>query len=138
MKKLLRSSAAKIIAYILLALSGITSVASGLGIYSAIVLRFYSMPYYVPDETLILDTQTAYDYENLRIMIFNFKYELIITCILSAIILLTCFFFLLCSAGHRKNQEELSAGALTKIPLDIFFAAWFLLGALTIPFADFF
>lgn len=138
MKKLLRSSAAKIIAYILLALSGIISVVSGLGIYSAIVLRFYNMPYYVPDETLILDTQTACDYENLRIMIFNFKYELIITCILSAIILLTCFFFLLCSAGHRKNQEELSAGALTKIPLDIFFAAWFLLGALTIPFADFF
>ena len=49
MKKLLRSSAAKIIAYILLALSGITSVASGLGIYSAIVLKFYNMPYYVPD-----------------------------------------------------------------------------------------
>ena len=94
MKKLLRSSAAKIIAYILLVISCITGVTSGLGIYSAIVLRFYNMQYYVPDETLILDTQTACDYENLRIMIFNFKYELIIVCVLSVIILLTCFFFL--------------------------------------------
>ena len=69
MKKLLRSSAAKIIAYILLVISCITGVTSGLGIYSAIVLRFYNMQYYVPDETLILDTPIACDYENLRIMI---------------------------------------------------------------------
>ena len=94
MKKLLRSNAAKIIAYILLALSGITGVVSGLGIYSAIVLRFYNMPYYIPDETFMAD---PIFYENLKIMIFNFKYELIIVCVLSAIILLTCFFFLLCS-----------------------------------------
>lgn len=135
MKKLLRSTAAKIIAYILLALSGITSAASGLGIYSAIVLKFYNMPYYVPDETFMVDPLF---YKNLRIMIFNFKYELIIVCVLSAIILLTCFFFLLCSAGHRKNQEELFAGALTKIPLDIFFASCLSLGTLIILFADFF
>ena len=135
MKKLLRSTAAKIIAYILLALSGITSVASGLGIYSAIVLKFYNMPYYVPDETFMADTLF---YKNLRIMIFNFKYELIIVCVLSAIILLTCFFFLLCSTGYRKNSEELSSGFLTKFPLDIFFVAWLTLGTLAILFADFF
>ena len=138
MKKIMCSTAAKIIAYILLVISGITSVTAGLGIYSAIVLRFYNMAYYVPHETLILDTQTACDYENLRIMIFNFKYELIIICVLSTIILLTCFFFLLCSTGHRKNSEELSAGLLTKIPLDLFFIAWFTLGSLAILFEDFF
>lgn len=135
MKKLLCSTAAKIIAYILLVLSGITSVVSSLGIYSAIVLRFYNMPYYVPDETFMADPLF---YENLKIMIFNFKYELIIFCVLSAIIMLTCFFFLFFSAGHRKNQEELSTGALTKIPLDIFFTAWFFLGALVSSFVDFF
>lgn len=138
MKKLMCSTAAKITAYILLAISGITSVVSGLGIYSAIVLRYYSMQYYIPDEMLSLDTEIECFYENLRIMIFNFKYELIVACILSVIILLTCFTFLLCSAGHKKNQEELSAGILTKIPLDIFFVAWVTLGTLTIPFVDFF
>ncbi len=135
MKKIMCSTAAKIIAYILLAISGITSVVSGLGIYSAIELKFYNMPYYIPDENLMADPLF---YENLRIMIYNFKYELIIICVLSAIILLTCFFFLLCSTGHCKNSEELVSGFLTKIPLDIFFVTWFMLGALTIPFADFF
>ena len=132
------STAAKITAYILLAISGIIGVTSGLGIYSAIVLQFYSMPYYVPDETLILNTQSDYYYENLRIMIFNFKYELIIACILSAIILLACFIFLLCSAGYRKNQEEISAGVLTKIPLDIFFILWLTLGTTIFLFVDLF
>ncbi len=135
MKKIMCSTAAKIIAYILLAISGITSVVSGLGIYSAIELKFYNMPHYIPDENLMADPLF---YENLRIMIYNFKYELIIICVLSTILLLTCFFFLLCSTGYRKNSEEISAGFLTKIPLDIFFMAWFMLGTLTILFEDFF
>ena len=67
------NTAAKIIAYILLILSGICSAVSGLGIYSAIVLRYYNMPYYIPDETFSAD---PIFYENLRIMVFNFKYEL--------------------------------------------------------------
>ena len=138
MKKLMCSTAAKIIAYILLTVSGIISVTSGLGIYSAIVLQFYSMPYYIPDETLILNTQSDYYYENLRILIFNFKYELIIACILSAMVLLACFLFLLCSAGHRKNQEEISPNALTKIPWDIFIITWLSLGAFSILWADLF
>ena len=129
------STAAKIIAYILLILSGICSVVSGLGIYSAIALRYYSMPYYITDETFSANTLF---YENLRIMVFNFKYELIIVCVLSAIILLTCFFFLLCSTGYRKNPDELSAGLLTKFPLDIFFVAWLTLGILVTLFTDFF
>ena len=138
MKKLMCSTAAKIIAYILLILSGICSVVSGLGIYSAIALHFYSTQYYVPEETLVLDTETECFYENLRILIFNFKYELIILCIVSAIIAFSCFIFLLCSAGHKKNQENLSAGFLTKFPLDLFFAIWFILGSTSIAFADFY
>ena len=135
MKKLMCSTAAKIIAYILLILSGICSVVSGLGIYSAIVLRYYSTPYYIPDETFSADTPF---YENLRIMVFNFRYELIIICVLSAIILLACFFFLLCSTGYRKTPDELSAGFLTKLPLDIFFVAWLTMGTIVTLFADFF
>ena len=141
MKKIMCSTAAKIIAYILLILSGICSVVSGLGIYSAIALRFYNMQYYIPKETLVLDTvdtETECFYENLRIMIFNFKYELIILCIVSAIIVFSCFIFLLCSAGHKKNQENLSAGFLTKIPFDLFFAIWFIVGSTSIAFADFY
>ena len=138
MKKLMCSTAAKIIAYILLILSGICGVVSGLGIYGAIVLHFYSTQYYVPEEILVLDAETECFYENLRIMIFNFKYELIILCIVSAIIAFSCFIFLLCASGHKKNQESLSAGFLTKIPLDLFFAIWFILGTTSISFADFY
>ena len=43
MKKLMCSTAAKISSYILLTIAGIISVTSGLGIYSAIALRFYNM-----------------------------------------------------------------------------------------------
>ena len=136
MKKLMCSTAAKISSYILLAIAGIISVTSGLGIYSAIVLRFYNMQYYVPDETLIMDAQMGIFYENLRIMIFNFKYELIAICVLATVILLTCFVFLMCAVGHRKNQDELYRGTLTKIPLDIFFIGWLSLGAISILLAD--
>ena len=72
MKKLMGSMAAKVIAYILLVVSGILSVISGVGIYSAIVLRFYNMEYYRSD--FPLDNVSDYDifYENLRIMILNY------------------------------------------------------------------
>lgn len=138
MKKLMYSTAAKILAYILLVISGITSAASGLGIYVAIVFHFYSMQYYKTDEIMNNIDQREIFYENLKIMIFNFRYELIAICILSIIILSTCFIFLLCSAGHRKNQAEISKGILTKIPLDLFFITWISLGTICILFADLF
>ena len=50
----------------------------------------------------------------------------------------SCFLFILCSAGHKKNQENLSTGFLTKIPLDLLFAIWFILGSTSIAFADFY
>ena len=59
MKKLMGSTAAKVIAYILLVVSGILSVVSGLGIYSAIALRFYNMEYYMSDFSL----NNASDYD---------------------------------------------------------------------------
>lgn len=136
MKKLMSSTAAKVIGYILLAVSGIISVTSGLGIYSAIVLHFYNMQYYVPDETLVVDAQMGVFYENLRIMIFNFKYELIAVCVLATVILCTCFIFLICAAGHKKDKEELCAGALTMIPLDIFFIGWLTLGTIGVLLTD--
>lgn len=111
MKKLMSSTTAKIIGYILLAVSGIISVTSGLGIYSAIVLRFYNMEYYKPDKTLIVDTQEEVFYENLRIMIFNFKYELIAVCILATVILLTCFvFFDMCSRTQKRQRGIMCRG----------------------------
>lgn len=136
MKKLMCSTAAKISSYILLTIAGIISVTSGLGIYSAIALRFYNMQYYAPDDTLAVSTQEEIFYENLRIMIFNFKYELIAVFILATVILLTCFVFLICAAGHRKNQDELYRGTLTKIPFDLFFIGWLSLGAISILLAD--
>ena len=138
MKKLMGSMPAKVIGYILLVISGILSVASGLGIYSAVMLRFYSMAYYVPDKTQILDTETEMFYENLRITIFNFRYELIIACIIATMIMISSFIFLICSAGYRKDSEELYIGALTKIPLDIFFIGCFIAGTLGIVFADYY
>ena len=58
MKNLMGSIAAKTGAYILLVISGIISAVSGVGIYCAFVLRFYSMQYYRTDEKLLLGTET--------------------------------------------------------------------------------
>ena len=104
MKKLMGSTAAKIIGYILLVIAGIISVTSGLGIYSAIVLRFYWMDYYRSafDSTPV--TESDIFYENLRIMLYNFRYELIVACILAAILLICCFVFLICpNSNTQKN-----------------------------------
>ena len=138
MKKLLCSPAAKIMGYILLVMSGICSGVSGLGIYCAVVFRFYNMKYYDSDELFFYNSQMEIFYENLKIMIFNFRYELIIICILSVVILLSCFVFLVCCAGHRKNQEGLCARKMTKIPVDILFVVYFVLGSISIVFADLF
>lgn len=43
---------------------------------------------------------------------------------------------MICAAGHRKDKEELCAGAFTKIPLDIFFIGWLTLVAISILLAD--
>ena len=107
MKKLMGSTAAKIIGYILLVIAGIISVTSGLGIYSAIVLRFYWMDYYRSAFDLPPVTESDIFYENLRIMLYNFRYELIVTCILAAVLLICCFVFLICVAGHKKEKDEL-------------------------------
>ena len=136
MKKLLHSVAAKITGYILLVISGILSVVSGLGIYSALALRFFNMKYYPQNSMETFDTEMEIFYENLRIMIFNFRYELIVICVLAVIVLVSCFSFLICAAGHRKSSEELYAGTLTKIPLDIFFILWFMAGSISIAMAD--
>lgn len=136
MKKLMGSLAAKVISYILLVISSILSVVSGIGIYSALVLRFYSMKYYPQNSMETFDTEMEIFYENIRIMIFNFRYELIIICVLAVIVLVSCFSFLICAAGYRKNSEELYAGTLTKIPLDVFFILWFMAGGISIAMAD--
>ena len=136
MKNLLGSIAAKTGAYILLVISGIISAVSGVGIYCAFVLQFYSMQYYRTDEKLLLDTETEMFYENMRIMLFNFKYELILVCILSVIILSASFVFLICAAGHRKGLEKLQPGALTRVPLDVLFIGDLILGMLSILLAD--
>lgn len=136
MKKLMSSTAAKIICYVLLVISGILSVVSGIGIYSAMVLRFYNMEYYMSDFSM--NNASDYDifYENLRIMIFNFRYELILVFVVALLVFISCFVFLLCAAGHRKEYQELCAGTLTKIPLDIFFIGGLFVGALGVVTAD--
>ena len=136
MKKLMGSTAAKIIGYILLVIAGIISVTSGLGIYSAIVLRFYWMDYYRSAFDSPPVTESDIFYENLRIMLYNFRYELIVACILAAILLICCFVFLICAAGHKKEKDELCGSFLTKIPLDFFFTGWFILGAISIAMSD--
>lgn len=136
MERLMGSTAAKIIGYVMLVISGILSVVSGLGIYSAMVLRFYNMEYYMSDFSM--NNASDYDifYENLRIMIFNFRYELIPVFVVALIVCISCFVFLLCAAGHRKEYQELCAGTLTKIPLDIFFIGGLFVGALGVASAD--
>ena len=136
MKKLMGSTAAKIISYVFLMISGIFSIVSGLGIYSAIALRFYNMEHYMSDFSM--NNASDYDifYENLRIMIFNFRYELILVFVVALIVFISCFAFIICAAGHRKESLELCAGTLTKIPLDIFSIGCLSVGALGVATAD--
>ena len=136
MKKIMNSTAAKIIGYILLAVSGSLSVISGCGIYGALVLNFYSMAYYASDR--ILDYTSDYDmfYENLRITIYNFRYDLILIFVLSIIVCISGFVYLICSAGYKKNSEDLCKGALTRVPLDLLSVGFLTLGTISVAISD--
>ncbi len=53
----------------------------------------------------------------------SLRYAVYFIVLLSGILAIACFIFLLCAAGHKKDFEGIYAGALTKVPLDVLAAA---------------
>lgn len=49
------------------------------------------------------------------------RYAVVAVCILSFVMCVALFVFLMCSAGHRKGTEEICLNPLDKIPFDIYF-----------------
>ena len=49
------------------------------------------------------------------------RYTVVAVCVLSFVLCVVLFVFLMCSAGHRKGTEEICLNPLDKIPFDIYF-----------------
>ncbi|NLC43051.1 MAG: hypothetical protein GX783_02080, partial [Clostridiales bacterium] len=100
---------------------------------------------YVEGEVYTIDcyvksTLTAEDRyfraENWIQVAYSMRYTLIIFTILSFIIAIVLFVFLMCSAGHRKGKEEVIPNGLDKIPFDIFLAGILTIAFITVAILD--
>lgn len=56
---------------------------------------------------------------NLVNLLYSMRYAFFIIGIFAGIFAIACFVFLMFAAGHRAGQEELHAGGLVKVPLDL-------------------
>ncbi|NLB42778.1 MAG: sensor histidine kinase, partial [Clostridiales bacterium] len=102
-------------------------------------------PEYVEGETYTIDcyvkrTLTAEDRyftaERWIQIAYSMRYTLIIVTILSFLIAIILFIFLMCSAGHRKGKEEVIPNGLDKIPFDIFLAGILAIAFISIALLD--
>lgn len=53
------------------------------------------------------------------LMLYQARYWLIGVVLLCLILCVSCFVFLMCSAGHRDGREEIEPGVLTRLPFDL-------------------
>ena len=56
-------------------------------------------------------------------LLWTMQYAVYILAVLSLLLGIACFIFLLCAAGRRAGAEELTPGYLTRVPFDLFTAA---------------
>ncbi len=77
----------------------------------------YTVNCYVKDPITVKDDYyTPYKIFN---TLYSMRYMIIAAVVLSAILALLLFIFLLCSAGHKKGKEEIVLNAWDRIPLDL-------------------
>lgn len=60
---------------------------------------------------------------NVAKLMYSLRYGVYAICSVSVILLIVCFVFLMCSAGHREGHEEIVSSWITKIPFDLLTAA---------------
>ena len=116
MKTLKSSTFAKVTAYILLAISSVTSLFSVLGVIVSIYFNFYNASYEAL-KPIFADPDTRIT--NIRLFIFHYCYEITALAAISLFVFFLCFFFLLTAAGHRKHKENITPNWLTAIPFDL-------------------
>lgn len=77
----------------------------------------YTVKTYIDDEFSASDKYSALN--GIISLAYSLRYAIFIIGIVSAILAVICFVFLLCSAGHKAGHDEIVAGSFVKIPLDL-------------------
>lgn len=79
--------------------------------------KIYTVKIYINDK---FPKQNQLSLLNMLINVgFTLRYWIYIIGILSLVLAIASFVFLMCSAGHKEGQEEVIASGLAKVPLDL-------------------
>lgn len=68
-----------------------------------------------------------YTYERLANTAYRMRYTIIVITVLSLIVLIDLFIFLMCSAGRRKGEDKIMPNGVDKIPFDLLIAIIFMI-----------
>ena len=115
MIKLTHNLGAKIIACFLCILAGFTALCCGIGAYYAYVCGFYGNEAIYTGAPLLSSAEIhlkLYEIHDVFLPVFCG----------SLLLAALCFVFLLCAAGHRAGEEEITPNLQDKIPLDLYLA----------------
>lgn len=93
--------------------------------------KYYTVKCYI-DKFFPVQDQFAFIGKGVGLL-YDFRYGVWGIAVVSFILVILLFLFLLCSAGHRKGQEGIVENPLDRIPFDVYSAGMFLL--VCIPFA---
>ncbi len=142
MQRLYQNAIFKIILVILFIVAAITLVFSACGLYLVsdewYYQQYYDDPYLSDGSTLDegiegMDPQQIEDldgtvvvYDSFQPYIYqwslDFEAALLPALIIAIIILLAALIMLICAAGHRKGEQQITANHLDRVPLDLFLA----------------
>ncbi len=92
----------------------------------------YTVKAYIDDEFPVSDQYSAAN--ELLGLAYSLRYLVFVIGIAGAILAIACFVFLMCSAGHKQGQDEITAGGLVKMPFDLLTGALFLTGFVAVAF----
>ena len=87
------------------------------GVSSEDELTEYNIYLYVDPEFPFSDSYR--NNADLGLMLYDLRMVLPVAVVLSIVVLILSFIFLMCSAGHKNGQEGISPGVLTELPLDL-------------------
>lgn len=69
-------------------------------------------------------------------IIYPMRYSIVIFGIISLVMFISLFVFLICIAGHKPGEDKIYAGFLTKIPFDLLAGIVMLIGLILLAMAD--
>lgn len=132
MKGLTYSFAARTAAAFLMFFTAMTACYAGAAGLAAYLVGFYSVPDSVVYSTALDMLENEIGYANvpgeahtLFELIFDLRYAVIALFVISIVVLLVLFIFLMCSAGRRAGHPGPHLNFFDRIPFDLFTAAMF-------------